>query len=249
MTQPSPTLAAIPTLTFDEAIAAGEAEAERFLAALERVRHDQWTLPTDCDLWTVRDLVGHVIGSLDVFSSMRKSMRSFVVTTVRAKRRGSAQVDEMTKAQVEAYAHLRTDELAATFKRLVPANVAGRRRTPRPLRKIAMDFEGHPMSLGELMGHVLTRDLWMHRVDLCRATGQPFEATPDHDGRIVSDVVASWARRHGQRFSLSLTGPAGGAWADGEPDATSIEMDAIEFCRTLAGRAEGKGLLATPVVF
>jgi len=35
--------------------------------------------------------------------------------------------------------------------------------------------------------------------------------TPDHDARIVADVVAEWAGRHGRPFTLHLTGPAGGS--------------------------------------
>jgi len=95
---------------------------------------------------------------------------------------------------------------------------------------------------------MFTRDVWMHRVDLCRATGQPMVLTPDHDGRIVADVVADWARRHGQPFTLRLDGPAGGSFAagGGGPD---MRLDAVEFCRILSGRGTGDGLLATFVPF
>jgi hypothetical protein len=72
--------------------------------------------------------------------------------------------------------------------------------------------------------------------------------TPEHDGSLVADVVAEWARRHGQPFSLVLSGPTGGRWAK-EGGSEHIEMDALDFCWTLAGRAPGAGLLATPVPF
>ncbi len=64
--------------------------------------------------------------------------------------------------------------------------------------------------MGYLLDVILTRDPWMHRVDIARATGRDLVLTPEHDGRIVADVVAEWARRHGQPFTLTLTGPAGG---------------------------------------
>ena len=67
-----------------------------------------------------------------------------------------------------------------------------------------------------------------------------------HDGRNVADVVAEWARRHGRPFELTLTGPAGGRYRSGT-DGEAIEIDAVELCRTLAGRAPGEGLLATVV--
>ena len=37
----------------------------------------------------------------------------------------------------------------------------------------------------------------MHRIDICRATGLALDATADHEGHIVEDVVREWADRHG----------------------------------------------------
>jgi len=70
----------------------------------------------------------------------------------------------------------------------------------------------------------------------------------DHEGRIVADVAAEWAARHGQPCTLTLTGPAGGRWrwaGGGE----SVELDAVEFCRLVSGRGKGTGLLQTRVPF
>jgi hypothetical protein len=72
--------------------------------------------------------------------------------------------------------------------------------------------------------------------------------TPDHDGVIVADVVAEWARRHDSAYRLTLTGPAGGTWTRGR-DGEVIEMDAVDFCRVLSGRDPGEGLLTTEVPF
>jgi len=60
--------------------------------------------------------------------------------------------------------------------------------------------------LGYLFDIGFTRDVWMHRVDIARATGRPLELTAGHDGRIVADILAEWASRHGEPFSLRLTG-------------------------------------------
>ena len=91
----------------------------------------------------------------------------------------------------------------------------------------------------------------MHRADAARALNRPLELTPDHDGRIVADVVAEWARRHGQPFVLDLTGPAGGMYAydPGLPETGHISLDAVHFCRALAGRGHRADLLATIVPF
>jgi hypothetical protein len=102
--------------------------------------------------------------------------------------------------------------------------------------------------LGYLFETILTRDPWMHRVDIARATGREVVLTPEHDGRIVADVIAEWARRHGQPFTLELTGPIGGTFVGGE-GGEHITIDAVELCRILSGRAEGTGLLAHPVPF
>jgi hypothetical protein len=88
-----------------------------------------------------------------------------------------------------------------------------------------------------------TRDVWAHRIDLCTATGRAMELTPEHDGRLVGDLVAEWAALHGQPFELVLDGPAGGKFSQGT-DGDRVEIDAIEFVRTLAGRRPGAGVLA-----
>jgi hypothetical protein len=101
---------------------------------------------------------------------------------------------------------------------------------------------------GFLFDVVLTRDTWMHRVDVSRATGREPHLTADHDGVLVADVVAEWAARHGRPYRLRLTGPAGGSWSSGT-DGEEDELDAVEFCRLLSGRGRGSGLLAQQVPF
>ena len=48
-------------------------------------------------------------------------------------------------------------------------------------------------TFGYLFDVVLTRDTFMHRMDICRAVGREPELTPEHDGALVADVVAEWA--------------------------------------------------------
>ena len=114
---------------------------------------------------------------------------------------------------------------------------------PQPLNGAAERW-----TFGFLFDVILTRDTWMHRVDTAEATGKELELTADHDGVLVADVVAEWAGRHGLPFSLTLTGPAGGSFSRGS-DGTEIELDAVEYCRILSGRAPGTGLLGTEVPF
>ena len=91
-----------------------------------------------------------------------------------------------------------------------------------------------------------TRDVWMHRVDIARATGQTMVLTAEHDGRLVADLVAEWAETHGEPFTLELDGTAGGTYVAGA-DGEHVQIDAIEFCRVVSGRATGTGVLAHPL--
>ncbi len=86
----------------------------------------------------------------------------------------------------------------------------------------------------------------MHRIDLARATGKTLDLDPGHDGRIVADIVAEWAGTHGEPFTLSLDGPAGGEYRPGT-DGEHVDMDAIDFCRILSGRGQGTGILRHPL--
>lgn len=60
--------------------------------------------------------------------------------------------------------------------------------------------------------------------------------------------MREWATRHGQPYRLTLTGPAGGSWSRGA-GGTAMKSDAVQFCRTLAGRGSAEGLLAVEVPF
>ena len=92
-----------------------------------------------------------------------------------------------------------------------------------------------PWTFGYLIDVILTRDPWMHRLDLARATSTPLHLTADHDGVIVADIVAEWADRHGKDFELTLTGAVGGTWKVGA-NGPSWTLDAIDFCRATARR-------------
>ncbi len=102
-------------------------------------------------------------------------------------------------------------------------------------------------TLGYLLDVILTRDPFMHRVDITRAVGAPMPAEPAHEGVIVNDIVTEWADRHGAPYELVLTGSAGGRWSRGRGER--VELDAFEFCRVVSGRSPATGLLAQQVPF
>ena len=114
--------------------------------------------------------------------------------------------------------------------------------------KEELDGVAETWKMGYLFDIVLTRDTWMHRSDIAKATGRPMELTAAHDGRIVADAAAEWARRHGKPCTLHLTGPAGGTFRQGD-GGEEITIDAVDFCRILSGRGTGEGLLRQQVPF
>lgn len=226
----------------------------RLADELARVPADGWGRPTDCSAWTVRDLAGHVLGAMRSAASVRELMRQQREVARRAKGSGEQGVAVMTALQVELTADLSTDDLVAECAALVEPAATGRWRTPALVRKLVripvqMDEIDERWPLGYLVDVVLTRDAWLHRIDLCRALDRTPGLTADHDGRIVSDVAAEWARRHGSAVHLTLTGPAGGVFYTPGVEGPHLELDAVEFCRTVSGREQGAGLLAEPVPF
>lgn len=247
-------VADIPPISHREATGLAEGAYRRFADQVARLGTDDWSRPTDCVGWTVRDLVGHMVGAMRSAASNREMASQLRQIKRRMKQDGGTITDTMTQVQIDRTAALGTTELAAECRALVPAATAGRRRTPAPMRRLVRFDVPHGESteswrLGYLVDVILTRDAWLHGVDLARAVGAPLELTEEHDGRIVADVVAEWARRHGSPFELELTGPAGGSYRSADRGGASIGLDAVEFCRTLSGRAPGEGLLTVAVPF
>jgi uncharacterized protein (TIGR03083 family) len=235
-----------------------ETEYQRVTDAVDALEAQDWTRATDCTEWDVRRLVAHIVGQANLFSTPLELARQTRAAKAR-QQPGQAGVDALTALQVEERQHLGPEELRAELHRVGPRGAKGRRRVPGFVRRRRAPgvevVNGVPeaWSIGFVTDVILTRDAWMHRLDLAHATGRDPALTPDHDGVIVADVVAEWTRRHGQSFRLELTGPAGGSWSSGT-GGQEIVMDAADFCRVVSGRqvatvANPGGLLATRVPF
>lgn len=242
-------VATIPPISRREARDLAAAENEQALEQLRSLAPGDWSQPTDCPAWDVRALAAHVLGGMEGFSSYLQLIH--LMRGAKKRAGDGVLVDGMTAFQVEERAHLTVPELLERMEASGPKAARFRSRVPAPMRRATMEESvgGVPEKwrMGYLLDVILTRDTWMHRVDIARATGREMVLTAEHDGRLVADVVAEWARRHGQPFVLDLTGPAGGRFVAGD-GGEELALDAIELCRVLSGRATGPGRLLSQEV-
>ena len=229
-------------------------EYARMADALATLDADDWSRPTDCTLWDVRQLACHMVGMARMVTTPFEMKRQQRKAAELAQAQRVDQLTALTDLQVNERADWSTDDVVVGARKVGPQALRGRRLTPGFMRKRPLPEKQHVNGrdetwvIGFLSDVILTRDPWMHRMDIAKAVDAEPVLTPDHDGVIVGDVVGEWARRHDKPFTLTLTGPAGGTWSSGK-DGQIIEMDAIEFCRVISGRGTGEGLLATEVPF
>jgi uncharacterized protein (TIGR03083 family) len=241
-------------LTHAQGMALFAVELQRNLDLMRGLPEAAWSSQTECPDWDVRRMYLHVLGACESGASTRELVHQMLTARRYQKQNGGPLEAALSATQVAERIDLTPAQLVSRFEAVAPVTVRKRTGMPSLMRKATMKVDGpvvEKWTLGYLIDTIYLRDAWMHRVDVTRAAGAPLALTPDHDGRIVADVVAEWSRRHGRPFTLHLTGPAGGSFTSGHPSAGDpvIEVDAVEFCRILAGRAPGEGLLTTIVPF
>ncbi len=218
------------------------------LSVLGDLTEAEWEAPTECDPWTVADIVRHLVGAAAAHASVREQVRQLRHGAKHRSEFGGSDLDAMNDLQVEDHLALDPPALVAKLTELAPRAVRGRMRAPRLVRRVSLESPvggssapGLPsrFSLGELFDVVLTRDVWLHRIDIFRAIGRE----PDlgqTDRRVVEDVVGEWSSRCEPDVALTLTGSAGGLYVAGD-GSRALEIDAVEFCRVLSGRAQHPG--------
>ncbi len=254
MTTDTTDVAGTQPLSHDEAMQLQAVELDRTLDLLRSLEPQDWTAQTACPDWDVHHMHLHVLGACEAAASMRENAHQMRLAFRHRSKHGGPLEAALSNVQVRERATLSPAELVERLAQVAPRTVHKRTTMPRLMRRLKMKVDGpvfETWTLGYLIDTIYLRDLWMHRVDAAAATGRELVLTADHDGRIVADVVADWARRHRRPFTLTLTGPAGGTFASAgdAPGAETLELDAVDFCRALAGRADAPGLLATVVPF
>ncbi len=217
----------------------------RFVEVLDSLSDEEWAAPTDCPGWDVKAVASHVLGNLEGIRLPREFVRQYRL----ARRAEGSWLDELNAIQVREHAAWEPRRIAAALRDIVEPALRMRARTPLPLRLLVrpdLDVAGR-MPLGWIADVVYTRDTFLHRVDVCRATGRAV-VVDEIEQRVLADVVAEWAARHGKPFVLRLTGPAGGEYTSGAA-GERLECDAVEFARLVGGRGQPTGLLAVPVQY
>ncbi len=255
MTMTTTDVTTITPLAHQEAMQLQAHELDRTLTLLRSLDSASWAAATDCPAWDIRAMYQHVLGACEAGASMPENIRQLRRARAHRRQHGGPLEAALSAVQVRDRAGLSPAQVVQRLEAIAPKTVRGRTRTPALARRHARLTVDGPVfekwKLGYLIDTIYLRDLWMHRIDAARAAGQAPQLTAGHDGRIVADITAEWARRHGQPFLLDLTGPAGGSYArdPASPATQRMSLDAVEFCRALACRAPAAGLLNTIVPF
>ena len=229
----------------------GLVEYQRLTSLLASLDDVQWSAETECVGWDVRAMACHILGAAE-FDSLSTLLRGAIRGRLALRRIGSSDlVDGINEVQIRDRAGLSTVQIVEQLVAAAPRAVSFRRNVPWVVRRLPI---GVPMigkvAASELFDSIFSRDVWMHRLDTCRATSTPMQLDDVHDGRLVALLVREWAGRHGRSFTLHLTGIAGGDFTgQGLGDCVELALDAVEFARVVSGRVKEEGLLATMVAF
>ncbi len=231
--------ATIPYVTPDEAYSLLNVELHRLLALLEILGPDDWAKPTACTLWNVRDMVAHQTGGYASGVSYREMIRQYSSLP----KRGQLPEDAVNELQIRERAEKTPAELIAELRSVGQAAIHNWAYRFNLAKLIAIPHPvGGVLSLRHLMTVIHSRDTWMHRLDICRATGRSFEQTAGHDGRIAALVMldvekALRNKLGGKSILFNLAGTAGGAWLIGQSEPSAIvQMDVLEFNILVSGR-------------
>jgi len=237
---------AVPKLSRDEVIPLAHEELKRFLALLECLNSDDWQQATECTRWNVKDVVAHQASHVYGLADFRETLSQFnPLNNLEYIRLGMNILDAANQRQVDKRVDWTPAQLIAEIRDNTEASLTGRTRFPFLLRLMPIVTPGYEqkVSFGELIDNIFTRDMWIHRLDICRATGRDMVQTADHDSRITAltmrDLDAHLSRKLGGRSVIyRLTEQAGGEWTVGGNGSanTQITLDTFDFHRLASGR-------------
>lgn len=229
----------IPYPTADEAYGLLTVAFQRLLDLLDGLAPEDWSKPTACTAWDVRQMVAHQAGGYASGTGYGEMIRQYLTPP----RKGELPEDAINRRQVGERADATPAELMAELRQVGPVAMQKWAYGFRTIKPIAVPHPvGGRLSVRHLAWVIHSRDTWMHRLDICRATGRPFEQTAEHDGRIAGlvmrDVGIQLSGKLGGRGLLfDLSGLAGGRYQLGEGEAAAtLPMDVLDFNIWASGR-------------
>ena len=241
----------IPPLDHDDATSLAEAEYARLLGVADTLSPQDWQRPTDCAGWSVRDMLGHLLGMASMQADPRgaaPAARDRDRTGPGVGRAAAHRADRPAGPRARPPHHHRA---AGTTAR------GGAARAHRPTG-------AHPGTAGGTLrpaaarGTGVDRRLPRRRRPAPRPLDAPHRPLP---GRRAGPARHAGARRADRRErGRGLGQPAPPAVRDRADGAgrrafhaghggVGLRADAIGFCRTMSGRAPQDGLLRTWVPF
>jgi uncharacterized protein (TIGR03083 family) len=241
-TTTAPRAAHLPQTDRATARDAAAAEYAALVQMVDAFAGADWDRPTDCTEWRVREMVAHVAGAAEEACRLPVMARHQAAALTGLRRGDGSMVDLLCRVQIADRAGLSDVDLAADLRRWAAGAPDGRRRQPALLRRAPMPgFTGlrSGTTLAHLLDVIYVRDVWLHRVDLHRATGVAMPVTSAEEEvvtQVMRDLDLEWS---GPAFTLELTGRGGGRWVvgDGSPEAVVTE-DAVALMRLLSGRSD-----------
>lgn len=236
---------AILPLSHREAMGMATLELERFLALVTSLPEDAWEKPTACTRWNVRHMLAHVTGAAASYARWSEFKRQNSFKVQRPYRvSGLSFLDSLNQIQVDDRASATPAALIDELRTVGPRAIATRTRLPVLLRALRVPLPALGLvPIGYLTDLIYTRDMWMHRLDLCRATGREMVMTPEHDGRIVSLIMRDLVKKlaatlRNTSMVYHLSGKVGGTWHLGAevPPAATLHLDVVDFNLLASGR-------------
>lgn len=226
-----------------DAVGVARAELSALVDQVYELTADDFRSPTECEGWTIRDVVAHLTGAADEAVHLRVQAKHMI--TAKTRLRKLPLVDALTTQQIADRSQKSDVDIVSELASLAPKVPAARARVPGLIRRQKFpDPAALPGdNLGYLLDVIYTRDVWMHRIDISRATSRPLPDSGVDDvvvGQIVRDLQRGWS---GPSFGLQLTGRTEGEWPVGTPDAgPTVTVDTVVLCRLLSGRSDETGL-------
>jgi uncharacterized protein (TIGR03083 family) len=235
----------------NEALELEWGELERFVAALEAIPFDAWTLPVRGRGWDVHALVAHVAGSYAAQASFGELRRQTAPRVVRFYRmEGESLGETIARIQIGDRRNHSPAQMIAELREVGPRAIEHRTVVFRPLQLVGRALAGNRrLPVIPFAPFQAVRDLWFHRLDLTEATSTEFSADRQHDGRILEQLIRlvapQGAEALGERtVDLIVSGAAGGRWRFGEQSepAAVVEMGPVVFAKLIGKQHSAAGI-------